>query len=392
MFSLPLTGPPIIKNSFAQDNGTTADEEGGEGIAVPPLDERTTTTEGGEGIAVPPLDERTTEEGNLTNQGEICNDGTDNDSDGLLDADDTQDCGSTGAIAPIIGEESIDHQEICDNSIDDDGDGLLDADDTEDCPEQTLVELFPGVSEEELKEKFPIIEGELPQYFRLIREPTEMAGDNTPRIHFFGQWLKDDLNVYILVDPETREQSQNFVNDAFDAVNTWSTILRNYSGIYDIWNFNIITDVDPANLHEYPPADIIILLEGDPQGQKGCIDRSGSADLHEDAANPLYSQVFTSCINEVPSPDMIYTTVLHEFAHTLGLGHAHNEDGDLMCSIETDANANAYSTCAVSSEEELIEPSELDINALLYLYSQDGLGGENRDVDAQPYYTLEMPL
>lgn len=54
---------------------------------------------------------------------EICDNGIDDDEDGLVDEDDEEDCPGTQP-----------RDEICDNEIDDDGDGLVDEDDEEDCP------------------------------------------------------------------------------------------------------------------------------------------------------------------------------------------------------------------------------------------------------------------
>ncbi len=61
--------------------------------------------------------------------GEICDDGIDNDQDGLIDCDDT-DC----AFDP----NCVGGSEVCDDGIDNDGDGLADCDDILDC------QAFPG--------------------------------------------------------------------------------------------------------------------------------------------------------------------------------------------------------------------------------------------------------
>jgi hypothetical protein len=52
---------------------------------------------------------------------------------------------------------------------------------------------------------------------------------------------------------------------------------------------------------------------------------------------------------------MGYTTILHEFGHTLALGHAHTADGDLMCGIE-----NGHKTC-LSLPTYGTTPSVLDV-------------------------------
>jgi probable HAF family extracellular repeat protein len=58
---------------------------------------------------------------------EICDDGADNDGDGLIDCDDSADCGTDPACSAPT------EPEVCDDSIDNDGDGLTDCLDRLDC-------------------------------------------------------------------------------------------------------------------------------------------------------------------------------------------------------------------------------------------------------------------
>ena len=60
---------------------------------------------------------------------EICDDGSDNDGDGLVDCDDP-DCASAVTCRP---------REICGNCIDDDGDGLVDYEDPDCCDNTTSL-------------------------------------------------------------------------------------------------------------------------------------------------------------------------------------------------------------------------------------------------------------
>ena len=60
---------------------------------------------------------------------EICDDGIDNDLDGLIDKADIADCPTTPPPPPPPPQK-----EICDDGIDNDGDGLIDKADTVDCP------------------------------------------------------------------------------------------------------------------------------------------------------------------------------------------------------------------------------------------------------------------
>jgi hypothetical protein len=60
---------------------------------------------------------------------EVCNDGLDNDCDGLIDCADP-DCAADRACVPAV--------EVCGNCVDDDGDGLVDYEDPDCCP-QTIA-------------------------------------------------------------------------------------------------------------------------------------------------------------------------------------------------------------------------------------------------------------
>ena len=80
---------------------------------------------------------------------------------------------------------------------------------------------------------------------------------------------------------------------------------------------------------------------------------------------------------------LVYSTVSHEFGHILGLGHAHNIDGDLMCSIEEDEeNSNSFESC-YKDRSKRIEPSESDIKALIYKYKENGFKTPNRELEVE---------
>ena len=80
---------------------------------------------------------------------------------------------------------------------------------------------------------------------------------------------------------------------------------------------------------------------------------------------------------------MINTTIFHEFAHTLGLGHAHNKNRDLMCG--DDHTLSKRLTCSYLPRN-YTEPSDLYVGALLYSYGRDGFGGMNRELGNRPYH------
>ena len=67
----------------------------------------------------------------------------------------------------------------------------------------------------------------------------------------------------------------------------------------------------------------------------------------------------------------VSATTGHEFVHSIGLGHAWEKSGDLMCSKEGDTW-----TCNRWASEQK-EPSDFDIGALVKLYGSDGWEKKN---------------
>jgi hypothetical protein len=197
-------------------------------------------------------------------------------------------------------------------------------------------------------------------------------------------WDKDPLNAYIVVNRQT-QQSQGFVMDVVRAITKWSNLLKQYSGDGTAWNFNIKTPFGFVTTNGLPNGgvsdlspDILIELVGDPTHKCGVLGITERPTA--DQVKPIYSKIITSCIleNEVvlPSHRVFFSTVMHEFGHILGLGHAFTTDTDLMCSDHTCINSG------------IEEPSELDIKALFYMYGIDGLNGPHRELAVDSYYKL----
>jgi hypothetical protein len=220
--------------------------------------------------------------------------------------------------------------------------------------------------------------------------------------HYIGldydAWQVDPINVYIVVDEATKKQSSKYLNDAKAAINKWSEILKQKSGNEKAWNFNIRTvdkllNFDKENPQKSvagfnPPADIIVYLVGDAKG-KECNLQLGYSQGSK-TNKPVYSEILTSCMTkdgkeEDLSSDGVYSTVLHEFAHDLGLGHAFNTDGDLMCSVEEDGEGKSVDTC-YNDPTVRSEPSDMDVKAMMYKYGSDGFKKPNRDMSTNPFF------
>ena len=60
----------------------------------------------------------------------------------------------------------------------------------------------------------------------------------------YDEWIIDPLNIYIIVNENTQEQSKKYLDDIINAINKWSYLLKEYSGSHDSWNFKITTSID----------------------------------------------------------------------------------------------------------------------------------------------------
>jgi hypothetical protein len=214
----------------------------------------------------------------------------------------------------------------------------------------------------------------------------------------YDEWRSDNINVLLLVNPDTEEQSSRYVDEVENAINSWSQILKQYSGNPNAWNFNVSTSIGYLSSVEIGPgrqADLVIELAGDPEGVIGCEGFIGVAPPHPyELTIPVTVHVLTSCLDtqtgeliEYPEA-VVYSTALHEFAHALGLGHAFNINNDLMCSAEADINGNFVPTCEFF-ETDVEEISEADVAALVYKYGIDGFEPPNTELRGpRPFYEV----
>jgi hypothetical protein len=214
----------------------------------------------------------------------------------------------------------------------------------------------------------------------------------------YDEWRSNNINILLLVNPDTEEQSSRYVEEVENAINSWSQVLKQYSGNPNAWNFNVSTSVGYLSSVEVGPGrqvDLVIELAGDPEGVIGCEGFIGVAPPHPyELTIPVTVHVLTSCLDsqtgeliEYPE-EVVYSTALHEFAHALGLGHAFNINNDLMCSAEADINGNLVPTCEFF-ETDVEEISEADVAALVYKYGIDGFEPPNTELRGpRPFYEV----
>jgi 6-phosphogluconolactonase (cycloisomerase 2 family) len=205
----------------------------------------------------------------------------------------------------------------------------------------------------------------------------------------FSDWTHDHLNVYISAnDPP----SQKFISESKRAVSDLSKILKEKSGNLKGWNFDVFSSNGfPSPLQTAAnPINIFFSLTnaGDPSA---C---GYNYPFQRKAGEYISNEVFT----DSGCPD-VYRDTMHEFLHSLGVGHTWHEKGDLMCSVEW-----YFRTGIRTCENDLDHyndnsvPSEFNIRALVSAYGENGFVEPNANIPENynpntdtKYYCTPLP-
>ncbi|MSV33708.1 MAG: hypothetical protein EXS76_03185 [Nitrosarchaeum sp.] len=145
----------------------------------------------------------------------------------------------------------------------------------------------------------------------------------------------------------------------------WKTYLSNkYGGNWNI-DFEVIT---PDKLFFANKPDVIMNLVT-PEQDSGCnTDYYGIT--YVTGIKPIQTSVCIGSNGAKISSALVSVTAAHEFIHAVGLGHAWNKDGDLMCSVE-----NGKETCR--NQNKAKTPSDLNLAGVVNLYDVDGFKNPN---------------
>lgn len=173
-----------------------------------------------------------------------------------------------------------------------------------------------------------------------------------------ASWNHDPVTVYVQLDKGVDSSYKAEVQTALD---DWSNRLKSKTGSSD-FNFRVLDSPQSKRI----PADIAIRLKKN----TGAV--LGSTSISASGENLAYTKITMATQNAMGKPldPADFGNILrHELGHALGLGHA-NDDG----SGEKDLMYPYYDFIEVGYD---VYPSDLDLEALVYLYGSDGFKGDN---------------
>ena len=190
---------------------------------------------------------------------------------------------------------------------------------------------------------------------------------------YYSMDIDEPPLVAIAPSPDNPGASMRYIAPVQEGIMTWtSSMERRYGGDWGV-RFEVVGQGDPF-FGERP--DVVVNLVSHEEDAKCQVEYAGWARIYDSPPRPAPVQTIVCTAGPwgpVPGAEA-GTTAAHEFIHAMGLGHAFNKAGDMMCSVE-----EGRSTCP-SLEPKAAAPSGLNEAALASMYGADGFANPNNPV------------
>ena len=183
--------------------------------------------------------------------------------------------------------------------------------------------------------------------------------------------LRDPPHVAIVPDPDVYDRVKSHMVPVREGINTWVYALEN---AYGGGNWDVTYEyVYPGKTFYQSKPDVIVNLVTHEHNDK-CFDWYGWAPRHPNLLKSIQTHVCSTSQGEKRPNSDVSRTAGHEFVHAMGLGHAFNKPGDVMCSRE-----DTGPTCDLSVRRSAT-PSSLNLGAVAKIYGTDGFSNPNNPV------------
>ena len=188
---------------------------------------------------------------------------------------------------------------------------------------------------------------------------------------YYSLNLRGPPHVAIVPDPDAYNVVRSHIAPAREGIETWVQMLE---GKYRSGNWDVTYEVVRPGERFSEKPDILMSLVTT-ERDAGCnTDYYGWALIDPNPPKPVQTHVCSESRGQKLSNQQVSDTAGHEFIHAMGLGHAFNKPGDLMCSVE-----DGVETCRPWKTKTSI-PSILNLAAVAKIYGEDGFSNPNNRV------------
>jgi hypothetical protein len=197
---------------------------------------------------------------------------------------------------------------------------------------------------------------------------------------FYSLDFTQNPHVTIVPNPDAYNDAKKYIIPTEEGILMWKSYLDNkYGGNWNV-DFEVVT---PGNPFFESKPDVVINLVT-PEQEFGCnYDFYGiTRGILPNPSKPIQASVCVIFNGQKRDMTDVSATAAHEFIHAVGLGHAFNKDGDLMCSVE-----NGMETCRTANKAKI--PSDLNLSGVTTLYGIDGFKNPNSKVTYGTKVALE---
>ena len=211
----------------------------------------------------------------------------------------------------------------------------------------------------------------------------KLNGDEYIKL-YYSLPLSSNPVVAISPTPESYDQVQRYVTPVEDGIRMWTNDLQQKFG----GNWNVDFEVLGKDLPHFNKKPDIIVNIVTKNEEQGCIqDFGGVARLQYSPIKPVNIEVCAENLGQFNSDLFVSAASAHEFIHAMGVGHAFNKEGDLMCSYEIAQQGKRFDSCPNLQSNHASQPSDFDLAAVAKIYGTDGFALPNNVISNGDRFT-----
>ena len=211
--------------------------------------------------------------------------------------------------------------------------------------------------------------------------PPENYGSGAHMKLWYSLPFAKSPTVAIVTNPESYEDVKGHIVPVREGIEMLGGMLEaRHGGNWDV-DFEVIHPSSSfADRNSY---DIVIAIVRSDEDFR-CSDAYGWVLIYKD--NPKKPVDATICSDRKRDNAGVSATSAHEFIHAMGIGHTFNVRNDRMCSVEP-----GYGKTCPGTDKKSNIPSELNLDAIAYVYGRDGFRSPNNPDPSKIFLANDPP-